>query len=185
MLREIRGTSSPIVGEVYAFLVEYARSKAIPLKALGMEPEDFVQDVFMVLWERTNQLTNLRENPKSYVFVCAKRRLVDLIRKGGRRPKLLQENTINDEHGLDKNYVGEFADVPAESELDPYIRRMLESLPDDNVKVSRKIPCGWRGFLGAWAEGDAEGVMEKFGISRATAFRLREELLSKINYGKC
>lgn len=171
MLERNRGVESPVVGEVYTCLTEYARSKSLPLKKLGMEPEDFVQDVFAILWSRTNQLQSLREDLRNFVVVAAKRRLIDLIRRSNRRQKFVEGD------------VYDYTDVPASSDLDPYIFRMLESLPEDSVSVSWKISCGWRSFLGAWAEGDAEGVMEKFSISRATAYRLREELLTKLNYG--
>ena len=53
------------------------------------DAEDAVQDIFLSLWKNAARFDETKSSEKSFVVMVARRRLIDLLRKAGRRPKLV------------------------------------------------------------------------------------------------
>ncbi len=53
------------------------------------DAEDAVQEIFLSLWKNAATFDSGKSSEKSFIAMVARRRLIDILRKAGRRPKLV------------------------------------------------------------------------------------------------
>jgi RNA polymerase sigma-70 factor (ECF subfamily) len=94
------------LGALSALYDRYARDiYAVAAHALGRGPaEEVVQDVFVRVWQRASQFEAARGSGAAWIMAIARHRIVDELRRRGRRREVL--DTIDDllerpvDHGL-------------------------------------------------------------------------------------
>ena len=126
------------------------------------DAEDAVQEIFLSLWKNAGSFDPSKSSEKSFIAMIARRRLIDVLRKKGRRPKLvaMPENgpdPASDDHLTTQR--GVEASVAAEmlKELRPDQRKVIElsiyqGMSHSEIAELTNIPIGtvkshiWRGL---------------------------------------
>lgn len=141
-------------GLVWTIARDFLRSPA--------DAEDAVQDIFLSLWKNAARFDSSKSSEKSFIVMVARRRLIDTIRKTGRRPKLvaMPENgpdPANDDHIRMQKSVEASVAVRALDELKPDQKRVIElsvyqGMSHSEIAERTSIPIGtvkshiWRGL---------------------------------------
>lgn len=141
-------------GLVWTIARDFLRSPA--------DAEDAVQDIFLSLWKNAARFDSSKSSEKSFIVMVARRRLIDTIRKTGRRPKLvaMPENgpdPANDDHiRMQKSAEAAVASRVLD-ELKPDQKRVIElsiyqGMSHSEIAEQTSIPIGtvkshiWRGL---------------------------------------
>jgi RNA polymerase sigma-70 factor (family 1) len=117
------------------------------------EAQDLVQELFISLWEKSNEL-DLKVNVAGYLYVTARHRVLNAIRKRNNYDKFI-ENLSDYIVVLD----GSILDQISEKELSAAIDNEIENLPD---KMKAVFICSRKEYL------SHREIAEKLGISDKT-----------------
>ena len=126
------------------------------------DAEDATQDVFLSLWKNAARFDETKSSEKSFIAMVARRRLIDTLRKAGRRPKLValpedgpdpaNDSHIRMERGLEASMAAKTL-----QELKPDQRKVIElsvyqGMSHREISEATNIPIGtvkshiWRGL---------------------------------------
>ncbi len=100
MKSESAGTAASILGRIAAgdssavqdCIDEYGGlvwSIARDLTRTAADAEDAVQEVFLSVWKNAGRFDAAKASEKTFIAMIARRRLIDSLRKAGRRPQLV------------------------------------------------------------------------------------------------
>jgi len=126
------------------------------------DAEDATQDVFLSLWKNAARFDETKSSEKSFVAMVTRRRLIDSLRKAGRRPKLValpedgpdpaDNSHVEMERGLEASIAAKTLE-----ELKPDQRKVIElsiyqGMSHREISEATSIPIGtvkshiWRGL---------------------------------------
>jgi RNA polymerase sigma-70 factor (ECF subfamily) len=126
------------------------------------DAEDATQDVFLSLWKNAARFDETKSSEKSFIAMVARRRMIDALRKAGRRPKLValpedgpdpaDDSHVRMERGLEASIAAETLQV-----LKPDQRKVIElsiyqGMSHREISELTDIPIGtvkshiWRGL---------------------------------------
>lgn len=92
------------------------------------KPEDIVQDIFMILWTKRADFDS-EQKLKSFLFVIARNRAINLIKRSDLRLRVTQFTEIDTDNYLDNYNIIE--------EFDLKLKHWLEALPEGCRRVMR------------------------------------------------
>ncbi len=126
------------------------------------DAEDAVQDIFLSLWKNAASFDATKSSEKSFVAMVARRRLIDTLRKAGRRPKLVAmpedgPDPASDDHLATERGVEALIAAELLQELKPDQRKVIElsiyqGMSHSEIADLTDIPIGtvkshiWRGL---------------------------------------
>ena len=137
-------------------------SIARDLTRTAADAEDAVQEVFLSVWKNAGRFDAAKASEKTYVAMIARRRLIDSLRKAGRRPKLVSFPE-NGPDPADNSHLATQHGAEAEvakrllGELRPEQRQVIElsiyqGMSHSEISNATQIPIGtvkshiWRGL---------------------------------------
>ena len=98
-------------------------------KWVGADADDAVQEIFLNIWRNAGRYDSSKAAESTYVAMIARRRLIDLTRKRGRRP---DHEPIEDQIGI----VGQLPEsVEAVAEIALAERVIADQLSDNELEV--------------------------------------------------
>lgn len=126
------------------------------------DAEDAVQDIFLSIWKNAATFDPAKSSEKSFIAMIARRRLIDTLRKAGRRPTLvaLPENGADppsDDHLVTQRGAEALVAKRLLGELRPDQRQVIEfsvyqGMSHSEISEATDIPIGtvkshiWRGL---------------------------------------
>lgn len=141
------------------------------------DAEDAVQEVFLSLWKNAATFDPSKSSEKSFVAMITRRRLIDILRKAGRRPKLValpEEgfDPASDDHLVTERGAEAMVAKRLLGELRPEQRQVIElsvyqGMSHSEIAEATRIPIGtvkshiWRGLN--LVRGRIEEIDERLG----------------------
>jgi len=166
------------VEEITKLLEIYAGRHRQELVKLSLQPEDFVQDIFVNLLRRNIEFDlNKVISFESFVFLLGKRHLIDLKRK--RNSKSRRGSTYSLDFELDDEGNTFAANVEDdESNFGIMLFELIESISQEQISPNYKL--SWRELLEQSLKDTPEEIAEKVGISPSRVKQLQKELQEMI-----
>jgi RNA polymerase sigma-70 factor (ECF subfamily) len=137
-------------------------SIARDLTRTAADAEDAVQEVFLSVWKNAPRFDATKASEKTFIAMIARRRLIDSLRKAGRRPQLValpedgpdpaDNSHIATQHGAEAEVAKRLL-----KELRPEQRQVIElsvyqGMSHSEISTATRIPIGtvkshiWRGL---------------------------------------
>lgn len=176
------------VDEIYRLLRLYALKHQVQIRELGVDLEDFVQDVIGNIFRRKGLDKYDDTKCRSFealVFNCAFRELVDKSRaKYSAKSRLRPDGSPFVLVSLDEKLPGDaddertLADVLASgSDITAIAFEMLESVPDE--QISGNYQLSWKSLFERSLELNPEEIANEIGISSSRIVQLQKELVRR------
>lgn len=158
----------------------YANRHNLELRGLGIQAEDFIQDVFLNLLRRSAQKFDLEKvtSLPSFIFLLGKRHLIDLKRK--RNSQSRKGRTFSLDYERDEartTFADEIEDEGGN--FDILLFELVESVTEEQISPNYRL--SWRELLKMSLEFKPEEIAERVGISGSRIKQLQGELQEMVS----
>lgn len=166
------------INEIQGYIIQYFRSHRQEMEMVGIEIEDFTQDILTNLCSRNGYKTFDKSKVKDgslklFIFRVAKNYLIDLKRKKFRGDRS-KYKSVPIEKSLNENgfSLSQILAAPVDTQL--ILLELADSIP--NQQISPNYYLSWRELFEMTVKKTADQISELVGISVSRVKQLQKEL---------
>ena len=161
ILKRFNKRDSSAFAEVYKMFFVELHAYAIRLyRSTSVDPQDAVQEAFIVLWERADMEFDSLANIKAFIYAIIKNQYGHYYEHLHVENKY-RETIINENH---------FSDEVEESEMVASLTEYIERIPDPGKEVMRLYLKGY----------EAEDIAQKMNFNIQTIYNIKSKAINQL-----